>query len=226
MVAWLGMSCVTAAVMLLQSKIVPGAQISVTAWGLLVVVWLPFTVRLVERGTDVYLAALQYVVRIAGVLAILAVAMVGIQLLGIGYQDYFGSVVPQSLQLSGFVITYPMTYGSAIYKSNAFLGLEPSTISAQLGLGLLAAPLSVWVSAYVAVGLDAVGVAKIQTSIRVALAENRANCTLVPTIVAPRGVVAAAGRGARTSANSRIAGARTRRAGRTAGCWVDWALMV
>jgi hypothetical protein len=158
MVAWLGMSAITAAVMLLQFKIVPDADVSVTAWGLLVAVWLPFTIRLVERGTDVYLAALRYVVRIAGVLAVLAVAMVLIQLLGVAYQDYFRTVVPPSLQLGGFVITYPMTYGSPIYKSNAFLGLEPSTISAQLGLGLLAAPFvraKAWVVVLLILGLAA-----------------------------------------------------------------------
>src|SRR5436305_15016480 len=83
---------------------------------------------------------------------------------------------------------------------------------------------SVWVRAYLAVGAEAVGVAKIHTSTRVAFAENRANCTLLPTIVAPRGVVAAAGLGARRKVSSRTAGARLRRAERKAA-GVTWGLM-
>src|ERR1700712_2872117 len=57
---------------------------------------------------------------------------------------------------------------------------------------------------------------------RVAFAEKTANCTLVPVMVAPSGVVAAAGRGASMKPSNRIAGARTRRAavGR-----VPWNLM-
>src|SRR4029079_16104293 len=84
---------------------------------------------------------------------------------------------------------------------------------------------SVWVRAYVAVGVEAVGVAKIQTSMRVALAEKIANCTLLPTLVAPRGVVAAAGLGARRRVSSRTAGASTRRAERI-DVGLNWGLMV
>lgn len=154
--AWLGMVVATATAILLQSKIVPNVQISILAWSLFIVVWLPFTIRLVERGTGVYLAMLRYVVWICAALAALAVFMVAIQLVGVGYKDYFRLAVPQSLQLNGFVITYPIAYGSTIYKANAFIGLEPSTISAQLGLGLLAAPFvraRVWTMVTLILGL-------------------------------------------------------------------------
>jgi hypothetical protein len=61
------------------------------------------------------------------------------QLAGHGYRDWFADLVPAAARLQDFVITYPITYGSALYKANAWIGLEPSMVSAQLGLGLLAA---------------------------------------------------------------------------------------
>ena len=40
------------------------------------------------------------------------------------------------------MITYPVVYGSPLYRANAWIGLEPSFVSMQLGLGLVAAFLS------------------------------------------------------------------------------------
>ena len=65
--------------------------------------------------------------------------MVGSQLLGIPYRDWFAERVPDTMQLSGFVLTYPITYGSSLEKANAWIGLEPSMVSVQIGIGLLAA---------------------------------------------------------------------------------------
>src|SRR3954467_5501371 len=73
---------------------------------------------------------------------------------------------------------------------------------------------SVWVSAYLAVGVEAVEVAKVQTSTRVALAENRANCTLLPTMVAPSGVTAWAGMASRSSRGKQARRPAAKRAGR------------
>ena len=136
---WFAAATATAITMLLQPWLVPGAQISVTAWGLVLAVWLPFTVRLIERGAPAYLAMLRYVTTISTGLAWLALIMVGVQLSGVAYRDWFAAIVPSALQLDGFVLTYPIAYGSTIFRANAWIGLEPSMVSAQLGLGLLAA---------------------------------------------------------------------------------------
>src|SRR5947209_19872994 len=72
LMCWLAAAGITATAMPIQARLVPGAQISITAWGLFMVVWLPFCVRLVERGTAVYLLTLRYVARIATALSALA----------------------------------------------------------------------------------------------------------------------------------------------------------
>ncbi|HOZ59453.1 MAG TPA: hypothetical protein PKY70_14820 [Nakamurella multipartita] len=136
---WLGFAGISALGMLVQQQLVDRAVISLTAWMLIVVVWLPFTMRAVDRSTATYLCLLRYVSWICSGLALLAVIMVGLQLLGVGYRDYVASFVPANLQLEGFVISYPITWGSPIFKANAWIGLEPSFVSAQLGVGLLAA---------------------------------------------------------------------------------------
>ncbi|HEY5879952.1 MAG TPA: hypothetical protein VIU11_13655 [Nakamurella sp.] len=136
---WLAFAGISALGMLVQQQLVDEALISYTAWALMVVVWLPFTMRSVDRSTSTYLCLLRYVSWIAAGLAALAVTMVALQLLGVPYRDMFASVVPVNLQLEGFVISYPITWGSSIYKANAWIGLEPSFVSAQIGVGLLAA---------------------------------------------------------------------------------------
>lgn len=136
---WLGFAGVSALGMLVQQQLVDQAVISLTAWLLIVVVWLPFTMRAVDRSTPTYMCLLRHVSWISAGLAVLAVIMVGLQLIGIPYRDYFAAYVPATLQLEGFVISYPITWGSPIFKANAWIGLEPSFVSAQLGVGLLAA---------------------------------------------------------------------------------------
>jgi hypothetical protein len=79
------------------------------------------------------------VVVISRYLALVCIAMMVSQLAGLHYQDWMAQVVPDRFLLKGFVITYPIQYGSAIYRANAWIGLEPSIVSAQLGVGLIAA---------------------------------------------------------------------------------------
>ena len=136
---WLAMGAATAIVMPLQSAFVTDAEVSVTGWGLIMAVWLPFTVRFRSRGTQGYLAALARIAHISSWLAVVAVVMTVSQLLGLPYTDIFAKVIPEPFQLMGYVITYPISYGSTLYKSNAWFGLEPSAVSVLLGIGLLAA---------------------------------------------------------------------------------------
>lgn len=155
---WLAFAGVSAIGMLVQQQVVDGALISISAWALMVVVWMPFVMRAVDRGAATYLCTLRYVSRIAGALAALAVLMVVLQLLGLPYRDVFATVVPENLQLEGFVISYPITWGSSIYKANAWIGLEPSFVSAQIGVGLLAAVLTrarMWLVVLLILGLIA-----------------------------------------------------------------------
>lgn len=139
---WLGMAGATALAMLVQQAWVPGAQISVNAWILVFVVWLPFAFRLVDTGRPGFVLLLRYLTRIAVVLAVVTLAMVGSQLAGVRYVDVLARLLPSSLLLEGFNTLIPIFYGSPIYKGTAWIGLEPSITSAFLGLGLLAALLA------------------------------------------------------------------------------------
>lgn len=135
---WLAAGTVTGFLMFLQNQIA-GSQISVTAWGLVLVVWLPFVCRLVTRTMAAYVAALRKIANVATVLGAAAVLMLAAQFAGATYKDWFGGILPHGLQLGGFNTSYPLYYGSSIYKANAFIGVEPSVVSLQLGIGILAA---------------------------------------------------------------------------------------
>jgi hypothetical protein len=135
---WLAAGVVTGFLMFVQTLVVAEAQISITAWGLVLVVWLPFVVRLVTRSLAAYIVALRKIANITTALAVASLAMLAVQFAGVNYSDWFGAILPHSLQLSGFSIAYPLYWSSPIYKSNAFIGLEPSIVSLQLGVGILA----------------------------------------------------------------------------------------
>ncbi|MGV0835527.1 hypothetical protein [Mycolicibacterium thermoresistibile] len=142
LIGWLTMAALTGCLVLVQFRAVEPALISVQGWALMLVIWLLFVIRLRERSTVAYLAALRHISSIATGLAIASAAMIGVQVAGVPIEDWFAQIVPPALQLDGFNYTYPLEHGSPIYKSNAFIGLEPSMVSAQLGVGVLAAVLS------------------------------------------------------------------------------------
>ncbi len=155
---WLAAMGITGAFMFVQHLLVAQADISVQAWALVLVVWLPFTARLVHRGPAAYLQMLRYSCTVSTVLALATIAMVGSQLLGVRYVDWFARIVPAAFQLEGFNTVTPIIYGSPISKGNAWIGIEPSVTSALIGLGLLAGLLCgvrVWQVVVLIVGLVA-----------------------------------------------------------------------
>lgn len=137
--AWLTGAGATALVIPVQSYVLHRSLISVGSWALFMTVWLPFTLHLVDRRLQTYLAFLRVVVTTSAVTAAGCVLMMLTQYAGLAYRDYLADVVPSSWLLNGFVITYPISYGSPLYRANAWIGLEPSMISLQLGVGLIAA---------------------------------------------------------------------------------------
>lgn len=140
--AWLLAAGATALIIPVQSFILHRSLVSISSWGLWMVVWLPFTLHLVDRRLSTYLGVLRVVVNTTAVIAGACVLMMATQYAGLPYRDYFAQIVPTPLRLDGFVITYPISYGSPIYRANAWIGLEPSMISLQLGVGLVAALLT------------------------------------------------------------------------------------
>jgi hypothetical protein len=139
---WLAATGSSAVLIPLQQRLVQSPIISLTGWGLLFVVWLPAVVRVKDRRAGTYLLALRSIAHIAAVLAIGCLVFIGTQLAGIPYTDYLAQAIPSQFLLHDFVITYPIVYASSLYRANAWIGLEPSFVSMQLGIGLIAAFLS------------------------------------------------------------------------------------
>ncbi|WP_052710777.1 hypothetical protein [Pseudofrankia sp. DC12] len=105
---------------------------------LLVVSYAPFALGLGRAQARVLLPRmLDRFVTMALILAALAVAQFGLQLVGVHYVDLLGKIVPSSFLAQNFNTSYPVQYGSGLYKSNAFVGLEPSYASQFLAAGLI-----------------------------------------------------------------------------------------
>jgi len=116
--------------------------ISVTSWALVAATWSPFVFRLVDRSAESFLACLRGIALTGGVLATMCVVFILVQLAGIRYTDLVAIALPRQLVLQSFNTTYPVIYGSPIYRANAWIGLEPSFTSLILGVSALAAILS------------------------------------------------------------------------------------
>jgi hypothetical protein len=138
---WCLVEAVTGIAMLVQMVVLPAPILSVNSWLLLTLVWLPAVTRFVDRRPETYLLALRKVVGVCLVLAVGCMIMMLTQFVGLHYVDWFAKLVPTPLQLAGFNFSYPIYYQSTIYRANAWIGLEPSCVSFQLGIGLLCAVL-------------------------------------------------------------------------------------
>jgi hypothetical protein len=141
-ILWLAAAGTSALVVPFQLRLDRDPLVSPTAYALLFVVWLPAILRMKDRRRSTFVLALRYLSYGAAGLAAGCVVMMLSQLAGVPYTDYLAQVVPGKLLLNGFVITYPITFGSQLYRANAWIGLEPSIVSIMMGVGLVSGLLS------------------------------------------------------------------------------------
>ena len=117
-----------------------GASPSITSLGLLVFLYLPWVLRAASAQAVAFERVARGFVRVMLVVALVAIAQLATQLMGLWtYQDYLGTLVPPNLQLTSYNTNIPLEYGSAIYKANAFVFLEPSFLSQFAALAAITA---------------------------------------------------------------------------------------
>ncbi len=111
---------------------------SLTSLLLLVVTYAPFCFGLHAATSSALLPRILDRFSLMTVaLAGLGVAQFGLQLVGWRYSDLLADVVPHNLLMRNFNTSYPVRYGSALYKANGFVCLEPSFCSQFLAVGLV-----------------------------------------------------------------------------------------
>jgi hypothetical protein len=135
------MSCNVALSCVLVASLISGAagqHISLLSVGLLLTLYLPFVLVLDTPGERAVVALFRAVRSVATVVAALALAQLSAQVLGVwSWSDLLAQVVPERFLVPGYVTSYPIIYGSSIYKSNGVLLLEPSVCSQVLALGIV-----------------------------------------------------------------------------------------
>ena len=111
---------------------------SLTSLLLLIATYLPFCFGLAPADSRALLPRLlDRFVNLTTILAGLALLQFAIQLVGWRYEDILGNIIPSGYLMEGFNTSYPVQYGSDLYKSNAFICLEPSFCSQFLAFGLV-----------------------------------------------------------------------------------------
>ena len=135
---WLAIAGVSAIIVPVQYAFVPHPIVSLTAWGLLLVIWLVFVFRLRDRRRSTYLLMLRGVLRISLWQAGLVIFFLASQLV-LPYTDWIAQVVPANLLLQHYTLAYQFSYGGTYYRSNGWIGLETSFTSIQLAFGVIAA---------------------------------------------------------------------------------------
>jgi hypothetical protein len=136
---WCLAAAVSGAMVLPQLILVARPYVSFNSWALWMVIWLPLVVRLRDRSRRAYLRTLRAIAHTGLGLAVLSVAFIVSQLLGVRYYDWVAHVVPDTLLVHDYVISYPISYGSEIYKSNGWVALEPSFLSFLIAICLVSA---------------------------------------------------------------------------------------
>jgi hypothetical protein len=109
---------------------------SLKSLALLVVLYLPFCLRLRPEHGHLYRPLLEFFNALMAVLACVAVAQWLAQFAGWTYRDLL-DWVPDSLLVQGYNTTYPVQYGSPLMKANAVVFLEPSFCSQFLAVALV-----------------------------------------------------------------------------------------
>jgi len=133
------LTAATACVVAALAVGVRGAPVSMTSLGLLCVAYLPFCFSLRERYRVLAPELLRFFTAVMTLIAVVAVVEFAAQLIGRWhYTDLLAGIVPQKFLVPGYSTTYPIHYGSAIYKSNAIVMLEPSVCSQFLALAIIA----------------------------------------------------------------------------------------
>ncbi len=136
---WMAAAGVTCLLMVAQVGLVTFPLISINSWLLWIITWLPMVFRFPDRSPRAHQATLRAVAWAGAGLSGLSVVFILLQVVGIAYRDVLAELMPSSLMLQGFVITYPIAWGSPIYKANAWLALEPSFLSFMLGVAMVSA---------------------------------------------------------------------------------------
>ncbi len=103
----------------------------------LVLTYLPLTFRFHNPSSDLFREALEFFVRVMAVVAGIGILQMFAQLGEWSYADPLG-VLPSQLLLRGYNTSYPIAYGSDIFKSNGLVLLEPSFFSQFVALALVA----------------------------------------------------------------------------------------
>ena len=109
---------------------------SLKSLALLVVLYVPFCLRLRPNLRNLYRPLLEFFNTIMLVVACVALTQWTAQLAGWTYSDPL-DLVPDQFLSQTYNTTYPVYYGSPIMKANAFIFLEPSFCSQFLAVAII-----------------------------------------------------------------------------------------
>lgn len=133
-VLWMIAAALSAAVAVPQILFVDRPIISVNSWLFWMTMWFPIVFFLADRSGAEYRRLMRVVTRLGLWLSGLSIVFLVSQFLGLPYRDWLFDVLPETLHVNGFAISYPIVYDSPIYKSNGWIMLEPSFMSFTLGV--------------------------------------------------------------------------------------------
>ena len=116
------------------------SSISLNSLLLLLVIWFTWIFRLRNPyGAALYNQVLDFFVKAVSVLAGLAIFQFFTQFIGLHYTDWLAKWLPANYLIPNYNTSYPVTFGSSIFKANAWVILEPSFLSQFMALGIIIA---------------------------------------------------------------------------------------
>lgn len=136
------------------------SEVRLASLGVVVAVWAVWVLRAPGGGRasrDGFRRVGQAFVAAMTMLALVGVVQLGSQYVGLwGYTDLLSDVVPSQFLLPGYNTSIPITWDSPIYKSQAFVFVEPSAFSQFTALAIVVGVLlgvRLWQVAILGLGL-------------------------------------------------------------------------
>lgn len=133
------MGVLTVVCLLILTTVSTSREVSYNSLSYLLILYLPFAFATSEGtpGAPVSNDGYRWFSNMMCCFAVIAMYQFGSQaFLHIPYSDPL-AVLPKDFTMTNYEVSYPIQYGSPIYKSNGYLFLEPSFLSQFLALALL-----------------------------------------------------------------------------------------
>ena len=113
------------------------SDFALTSLVYLILTYFPFSFMLKNSKRKIFFDILSFYQKLMVIASLIGILQFLLQFMGLSYKDWLTEFLSPNIILKGYNTSYPIEYGSSIYKSNGIFFLEPSYFSQYLAIAIL-----------------------------------------------------------------------------------------